>query len=257
MLTNTKGLVIRETDVGDRDKILTLLTDTCGKISISCKGARSLRSRSIACTQLLCYCDWTLYRGRTMYSLNEAELTDNFFNIRLSVEGYALAAYMCEVAGVLSTENGEDSELLRLMLNTLFLLNRGDRPLYLIKGGFELRAAAQAGFQPDLVGCAVCGRDIVNTDDVIFFSPDDGMLLCGECRRCEPDPAAFRTYGQIAREVAAAMRHVVYSPAQKIFAFSLVGPAQEQFARVCERFLLYHAETEFRTLEFYKGLGKM
>lgn len=39
-LIRTKGLVIKETAVGEADKIITLLTEDIGRVSVSCRGAR-------------------------------------------------------------------------------------------------------------------------------------------------------------------------------------------------------------------------
>ena len=42
------GLVIKEVDTGESDRIITLLTAERGKISAICKGARSLKSQRMS-----------------------------------------------------------------------------------------------------------------------------------------------------------------------------------------------------------------
>ena len=47
------GLVISERDLGENDKILTVLTERYGKLPVIAKGAKSVRNRHMPSTQLL------------------------------------------------------------------------------------------------------------------------------------------------------------------------------------------------------------
>ena len=58
--TVVKGIVLRSVDTRESDKILTVLTDTLGKIPVVAKGARSRRSRTAAAAQLLASSEMTL-----------------------------------------------------------------------------------------------------------------------------------------------------------------------------------------------------
>ena len=57
----TCGLVLRETDTRDADKILTVLTPDRGKLAVIARGARRKGSRVAAACQLLAYSEMTLY----------------------------------------------------------------------------------------------------------------------------------------------------------------------------------------------------
>ena len=58
----TKGVVLRETETKETDKILTLLTADRGKISVIARGARRKGCKFAACAQQLAYSEWTLYQ---------------------------------------------------------------------------------------------------------------------------------------------------------------------------------------------------
>ena len=68
----TAGLVLRETETKESDKILTVLTPELGRISVIAKGARSRRSKYTAACQLLAYDEMTLRRKGEWYYLAEA-----------------------------------------------------------------------------------------------------------------------------------------------------------------------------------------
>ena len=78
----TRGIVVREVMTGDFDKILTVVTDELGKITVSAKNVRRSGNRFSAGTQILSLCDWVLYKGKNMYILNSCEIVNSFINKR-------------------------------------------------------------------------------------------------------------------------------------------------------------------------------
>ena len=65
-----RGLVVREIQTGEYDKILTVITEEMGRISISGKGVRSLKSKHMPATQLFCYSSFVLRNAvRTFFAL--------------------------------------------------------------------------------------------------------------------------------------------------------------------------------------------
>ena len=79
MFLTTRGLVLREVRYKESDKILTVLTQHEGKVTVRARGALRKGSRITAATQLLTYSDMTIFENRGRRTLNEAEekLADN------------------------------------------------------------------------------------------------------------------------------------------------------------------------------------
>lgn len=155
MRTTTMGLVLRATKTGEADRALLLLTPD-GLVSAMAKGALRLKSRLFSGTGLFCYSEFTLFEGKTMFVVDEAEVRQVFWGIHESVEHMALAMYFAELASTLSPTGQEAEAQLRLLLNSLYLLSEGRRAPRLVKAVYELRAMTLAGFMPDLVACADC-----------------------------------------------------------------------------------------------------
>lgn len=201
MRTTTMGLVLRATKTGEADRALLLLTPD-GLVSAMAKGALRLKSRLFSGTGLFCYSEFTLFEGKTMFVVDEAEVRQVFWGIHESVEHMALAMYFAELASTLSPTGQEAEAQLRLLLNSLYLLSEGRRAPRLVKAVYELRAMTLAGFMPDLVACADC---VKYEGGAFCFDARKGRLYCGECAakrelECNLDPAAL-----------AAMRHIVFS----------------------------------------------
>ncbi len=154
MRTTTMGLVLRATKTGEADRALLLLTPD-GLVSAMAKGALRLKSRLFSGTGLFCYSEFTLFEGKTMFVVDEAEVRQVFWGIHESVEHMALAMYFAELASTLSPTGQEAEAQLRLLLNSLYLLSEGRRAPRLVKAVYELRAMTLAGFMPALVACGI------------------------------------------------------------------------------------------------------
>ncbi|MCQ2385441.1 MAG: DNA repair protein RecO, partial [Clostridia bacterium] len=173
-----KGLVVRTVNYGEKDRIVSLFTEEMGLITVMANGSRVLKSRSLLATEQFCYGKYLLQQKNERYTVKEVELLESFFDIRKDVEKMALAEYLCQVVYQTGTENQPDRDMLRLILNSLFAIASGRYPLDMVKGAFEMRAAAIFGFRPDLRTCSV-GRK--GSRDVLL-DVENGSVICGNCR---------------------------------------------------------------------------
>ena len=252
-----RGLNVREVDVGESDKIITLVTAEYGKMTVTGKGVRSLRSKNMVSCQPFAYATYVLRRSKKYFYVEETELIDCFFDLRADLDKLSLAAYVCDVCADCSVENQPDPELLQLTLNTLFAISNKDIPLGKIKAAFEFRCAAVCGFCPDLTACDRCGKVTLGR---MYLDVMNGRLLCGDCKptaereEMMEDNGTARLYYLLSDDVLAAMRYIVDSPAGKFLSFSIDEDGLYLLSMYSEGYLINHLEHGFGTLEFYKSI---
>lgn len=246
MQMKTDGLIIKETNVGESDRILTILTRDKGVISASARGARNIKSKLSGATQLLFYSRFTLFQGREKYIIDDAEPLKLFFGIRKDIEKLALAQYFAELCGFIAPREEMAEPYLRLALNALHMLETEKRPADIIKSAFEMRLLTLAGYMPDLVACKECGA---YEDDTMYLLPQTGTLYCGNCIH-----NAGGTRCALSRGALAALRHTVYADFERLFSFSIPEAAQKELKTASEKYTLYQLERSFPTLDFYNGL---
>ena len=245
MHVKTQGLVLRETNYKEADKILTVLTREGGKRTVKARGCRRKNSPLAASAQLLAWSDMTLFAYRDRLTLNEAEALELFWGVRADVEKLALASYFAEVTEAVAEEGRPDPALLSLALNSLYALDKLQRPLPLVKAAFELKLLCVAGYEPLLDACAVCGRAEPQEPRLDLA---EGVLHCAAC--------GLGDGGSRSLDAAslAAMRHVVYGDPKRLFSFALEESALGQMTAACEDFLLKQLDRGFATLDFYRRL---
>lgn len=248
MLT-VKGLVVRERPSGENDKILSVLTDTNGLLEVCAKGVRKANAKNSAVSQTFSYATYciTVGNGKNYYILNSAEPIRIFYDIRLDVSKFALSGYFCQMILFTCQKNQPNSEVLRLMLNTLHFLSKGEKREALLKSIFELRLLSEIGLAPNLIGCCRCYK---YDDPKMQFDLSEGRLYCCDC--CNGmDLSSCRPVDTTILHV---LRHIVLSDMSKLFSFRLSDEYLPVLSSITEDFAAIQLDKRFSTLDFYKSL---
>ena len=254
---DVKGLVVRVVDTGDYDRLLTILTEEEGRILVTGKAVKRLKSPHMPATQPFCYSHFILRKTHKYFYIADSDVIECFFGLRTDLDKLALSAYICDVAAELSVEGSADPDLLRLTLNTLYAIANKPTPLWQIKAGYEFRAASYEGYKPDLVACDSCK---CYSAPKMYLDVMNGRLLCANCRHTaekiaegENDGTA-RIYMPLDPSALEALRYVLYAPLSRYLSFSLKEESVKLFQNAAEKYLLHHIERGFESLDFYKSI---
>lgn len=246
MRTNTDGLILKEQNIGEKDKLVTVLTRHNGLVRAFVRGAKSVKNRKNSSTGMFCFSKLSLYKTKDTYIIDEAEPIELFFELRNDLEKLSLAQYFAELVITLVQEDEAAEEYLRLILNSLHFLAKGKMPNEQVKAITELRIMCIAGFMPNLVACDRCGE---YETDTMYFDVEDGLLYC---ENCVPTDMIF----QLDIGLVKALRHIAFSDFEKIYSFKMEEYALPDLSYITEKYLLSKLQRNFKTLEFYKEIVK-
>lgn len=244
MRTNTDGLILKEQNIGEKDKLVTVLTRRNGLVRAFVRGAKSFKNRKNSATGMFCYSKLSLYKNKDSYIIDEAEPLETFFGLREDLEKISLAQYFSEIAISLVQEEEPAEEYLRLILNSLHFLSKGTLPVEQVKAITELRIMCIAGFMPNLIACERCGEYETNT---MYFDVGDGLLYC---ENCISSTALF----QLDIGLVKALRHIAFSDFEKIYSFKMEDNALSDLSYITEKYLLSKLQKGFKTLDFYNSV---
>ena len=242
MKLNARGIVLKSNPYGESNRVITVLTAELGVIRAFVHGAASLKSKNNTSTSLMSYSNFSLSSKGDTYTVDEASAIEIFFDIRGDIERSSLAQYFCEIFAFFSPAESEAEEYLRLILNSLALLSKGEKDPLLIKSVCELYLMKLSGYMPELSACAECG----NYESNLYFDINNGILLCENC-----------SHGLnllLEKSVWSAMRYILSVPFERIFSFSLNEQNTKSLSSVTEKYLINTAERGFKTLDFYKTI---
>lgn len=251
MKIQLRGIILREAEYKEKDKIISILTDRMGIISAVVKGAKNIKRKNHPIAECFSYCEFSLYVGKNGYIVEDFELLELFWNIRNDLYNLSLSQYFVQLIFAFSPDESSCPELLRLFLNVLFYISEKKKSLSVLKSIFEIRGCSICGYMPNLTGCISCkSYDF----DKIYFSVGNGTLICGNCFKNDAKYEKLNV-SKISTPVLMALRHIVYSDFNKLFSFNISESFEKELEFISEKYIYYHLGSGFKALDFYKSIS--
>ena len=251
------ALILKSQNYAENDKLLTVLAGDRGIMSVMAKGVRKMTSKNAASVQPFCYSTLELASKGDLYTLKTAVCTHSFPNLAREPEVYALACYFAESAMCFLVGGTGEPEVLRLLLNALYLLeNDTDKPQWLIKSAYELKLTALAGFLPDFDACENCGRALDGEQSgAAAFDMANDICLCADCAKTAEQHGNLFFLSEGVRK---ALRYAAVCPVNRFAAFRVPESDGASLSLFAEKYLLHVAGRKpFDTLQYYKSLLRM
>lgn len=244
-MEKTRGLIIRQSDYGDGNRMLTVFTEDFGIVKAAIYGVKKAKSRQAAASQLFSWAEFVLYFGKgDVASVNSVTSLECFFPIYEDIEHLALCSYFCEAVCVSQAPSVPNVSLLRLLLNSLYACAFLKVPTKKIKAVFELRLAADMGYCPSFSECAACFK----RKKLEYFSCMRGGFICGECYSPLSDGIA------VTEEEYKTIGYILTASEKKIFSFNASDAVIEKIGRISEKYLSSHMEKELSSLSYLKKI---
>ena len=230
----TKGIIIAENNMGDFDKMLTILTPN-GKLSCSAKGARRPKSQLMAGTQYLCFREYMMFKGSNTYTLNSCETIELFYNLRIDLDKLKYAVHITKIIADVTYENQNTYKILQLYLNTLYVIANTDMDLDFAISIFKMRLMCLLGFKPRIDRCISCQNEKVD-----YFSFKDNGLKCINCSKQDTGTI------QISESTKNALRYIEIAPPKKLFSFNMSDENKKQLEIIAKIYTNDKLEKEYK-----------
>ena len=235
-IVKTNGIIISESNMGDFDKMLTMLTPGQGKISCVAKGARRPKSSLLAGTQFLCFGEYIMYKGSEHYSINSCETIEMFYNIRVDLDKLEYAVNITKIIHDVTGENENCYKILQLYLNTLYMISETEKNPDFIVSIFKLKLLCYLGFKPRIENCTSCGCK----ENLCYFSIKDNGLKCEACSKVDKGAIAIN------QSTFLAIKYIVTAPPKKLFSFNLGEESQKELELICKIYFNEKLEKEYK-----------
>ena len=239
------GIVLRNRDLGEADRVVTLLCPDKGKIDAVARGARRPRNRLVGLTLPFNLLRMSLFKGHGLDQLSQAEGIKSFQGLRGDLTKLACASYLAELVMEFLPEHEPNPAVFNLFVRSLASLEQNHPPENLLRF-FELRLMDLSGFRPSLDACLACGAPWDGFDEVLF-APADGGFYCRECAK-----NASVALSAVGRETLQAMRQGLAGDVH--FMSNLAPPARRQIGRIMQAFIEARLDRELRSLRFLTGI---
>ena len=207
-----EAIVLKRTDLGEADRILTLFTPGKGKIRAIAKGTRRPISKLAGHLDLLCRSQLQVAMGRNLDIVTQAEGRENFLHLRSDLWHMTCGFYLAELVDRFVEDQTQHYDIYVLLLDTMRYLDADAHALQqqlarlganisdssrdalnivpvsqqegqtrLLLRYFELRLLMSVGYEPVLQHCASCASEIRPEEN--GFRASLGGVLCPQCSR--------------------------------------------------------------------------
>lgn len=115
----SEAIVLARKNFGEADRILSVYSEKLGRVSLIAKGVRRPKSKKRGHIEVFNLIKFQAAKGHGLDIMTEAEVIDNFSDVRKSLKKISLAYYFAEVTGRVTHEAEPNPELFDLLLTSL------------------------------------------------------------------------------------------------------------------------------------------
>ena len=238
----TEAIVLSQFDLGEADRVLTLITPAGGKLKAIAKGVRRPTSRLGGSLEPFAELTVDLARGRTFDVVTQVSVGHAWLHLRDDLESTATAWYIAELADRSLEERHAAEPLYSLLRRAYELLDAGMAPGRVARW-YEMHLLDELGFRPEVDRCVECDR-VLESDERFRWIPPLGGVVCERC----PGPSHERV--ALSLEGLKLLKAYQRLDIEAIAAFRLPADVEREVEAALREFVRYSLERDARSLPF-------
>ncbi|MCL4500194.1 MAG: DNA repair protein RecO [Chloroflexi bacterium] len=253
-LYRVQAIILKRSDFGEADRLLTLYTPDLGKIRAIAKGARKPSSRKSGHVELFTHSVLLLAKGMHLDIVTQAETVDAFMPLRTNLERLGYAYYLAELVDKFAEEGTENKPLFDLLLHALGWLSDGTNDPVLVARFFELQLLHLVGYRPQLYHCVNCGAELEPVEN--YFSAEAGGIIEPNCMRLARSELAG--HGRDARPISLnalkVLRFMQTREFETIRPLRLSPQVLAEIESLMSQYISHHLERSLKSVDFLHQL---
>lgn len=182
MIYKTRGIILKRTNLGEADRIVTIFTEKLGKIKVVAKGVRKTLSKMAGHLEPFCLTKLQIAEGRNLDIICGAEVEECFMGIRSDLGKTQTCFYIAEIIDKMIEEQVPHPEIFELLVAIYRHADVLIDPLLI--SYFEINFLTEMGFRPELYECIHCQAKITPGKNNFDFV--HGGLVCADCGSGRP-----------------------------------------------------------------------
>ncbi len=247
-LYRTDAIILRRSDFGEADRLLTVFTPDRGKLRLMAKGVRKTTSRKAGHVELFMLTDMLIAHGRTWDIISQAEVVESYRDLREDLDKTSHAYYLAELTDRFTEEHDPNQPLFELLALTLARLSHVDDPSITVRF-FEMHLLGLTGFQPQLHFCVAC-EDAIEPVENNYFHFVDGGVLCPQHGSARPNAEI------IPLPVLKVLRYLQTEPWERAAKLQLTPTTRQQVESLLLGYITFLLERQLKSVDFLKRLRR-
>lgn len=189
----TQAIFLKKLKRFEADELLIAYTKEFGKIGVTGKSIRKIKSKLRSSSELFCHSDIEFVRGKYYNILTNSELVSSSPELKKDLGKMSLAFRMADILDSFLAEEEKDDHLWAFILKSFRLLEESTfekqkkKKLKLFYYYFSFKFLELLGYGLELGSCMLDKKK-----EGSVFSPREGGLVCEVCSQELKDPLKVR-----------------------------------------------------------------
>ncbi len=248
----TEAVVLKQFDLGESDRLITLYTKDRGKVKAVARGARKGNKSRSGLVLPFSYHNFILYKGKSLAKINHIDSISLNSKLREDLEFMAYASVVSEYIERSGLEDEADEALFSLLVIILAKMNHCSRDeLLFYLCVFQAKLLLLLGVKPEIENCTICGNKMNLRGDTAF-SIKNGGSVCKTCLDNEIKDYDYLTLNQMR-----ALYKIIFAEIGQLKPEYFSKKSLEVFEVLTEKFLAYHLDLKPKALKFLYTIKNM
>lgn len=177
MITDTEGIILKQTKILGGRRMVLLFSKKYGKISVGTSINEKGKGKSALAMRPFTYGRYELFKNKDSYNINSAEVRKSYYKIGEDVDKYMNSAYILEFTEKLLIEEQPSPGFFNLLTDFLDVMENRHKKYATLVLGYQIKSLKLLGIMPQMNHCTRCGEK----KNPIYFSIKDGGIICEDC----------------------------------------------------------------------------
>jgi DNA repair protein RecO (recombination protein O) len=238
-ITKVKGIIISEKPYKESSKLLNVITEEYGVVSLIAKGSKRLKSnlRSISSKLTYAYFQFNYKEGK-LSNLICADVINPLNNIKNDLLKLSYASYILDLTSQVLKENNNDN-IFKILESSILKIEDGYDP-DVITNILELKYLSYLGISPNFDNCAICG-----SSKILTISVEKGGFICTNHHTNERI---------VNNKVLKIIRMLYYVDLDKITKLEVSAPVKKEIDNFIDEYYESYTGLYMKTKDFLKNI---
>ena len=238
-ITKVKGIIISEKPYKESSKLLNMITEDYGVISVIAKGSKRLKSNLRSITSKLTYAEFQInYKEGKLSTLICADIINPLFNIKKDLLKISYASYLLDLTSQVLKEN-DNKNIYNILVSSLLKIEDNFDP-EVITNILELKYLSYLGISPNFDTCSICGKS-----KILTISVEKGGFICTDHHTNERI---------VSNKTLQIIRMLYYADIDKITKLEVSEPVKKEIDEFIDEYYESYTGLFMKTKEFLKNI---
>lgn len=198
-----------------------MFTENLGKITAIAKGAKKNSNKLFPSSLPLCFGEYVLYKGKSLYTINEGIVKASFQGLLDDLEKLTYATYLCELIDISEMEGEPNRELFKTFVSAMYFMNTNALDDEMLIRTFELKLLRLTGYGMELNHCVGCKTPLKSSNYISL------AYLGGVCDNCRKERGVL-----ISRGAFNALRFLYNTTFERVYRLNLDRKTKDEIEKI-------------------------